>query len=301
MRPDISEFSYGYALTEELVSAHQSAITAAPIFPSLIAEGKEGAGWDMRLELLGIPAFLQFKVGHPVMRRTATEFTSNKFSVPVPPPKKNQPLCYRFYLRASKHSSQHASLVGLEAQHLVYYVAPAFHKPAQLDQAYLDKTVAQDSFWLRPSAVTLPDSREHHVSYLTPAGPYCFCSSYPTALEIDGSFEGFLRRAREHLANRRPVQLDDLLTDVSEQISALASERESSVNPREVRRPNDTGLQLGYMVPEVAKRNETLEIELTLNRAREELSLKARAAYLARTFLDAELLIIGPPIESVPA
>lgn len=42
MIPEISEFSYGFALTNELVS--WSKLTAASIFPSLIEEGKKG-GW----------------------------------------------------------------------------------------------------------------------------------------------------------------------------------------------------------------------------------------------------------------
>ena len=45
MRPMLSEFSYGYALTEELVSGGTANLTAAPIFPSLYAEGQIGGGW----------------------------------------------------------------------------------------------------------------------------------------------------------------------------------------------------------------------------------------------------------------
>ena len=40
MRPDISEFSYGYALTETLISTVPRRLKAAPVFPSLIEEGK---------------------------------------------------------------------------------------------------------------------------------------------------------------------------------------------------------------------------------------------------------------------
>ncbi|HEB70266.1 MAG TPA: hypothetical protein ENI88_11700 [Desulfobulbus sp.] len=42
MNPDFSEFSYGYAVTEELVTAMKAAVVAAPVFPSLYEEGKKG-------------------------------------------------------------------------------------------------------------------------------------------------------------------------------------------------------------------------------------------------------------------
>jgi len=44
MRPDFSEFSYGYAVTEEIVTANKATLVAAPLFPSLYKEGKTGGG-----------------------------------------------------------------------------------------------------------------------------------------------------------------------------------------------------------------------------------------------------------------
>jgi len=40
MTPEISEFSYGFALTNEIVA--WATLKIAPIFPSLIEEGKKG-------------------------------------------------------------------------------------------------------------------------------------------------------------------------------------------------------------------------------------------------------------------
>ena len=39
MRPDLSEFSYGYALTENLIQWVGTSLTAAPVFPSLLKKG----------------------------------------------------------------------------------------------------------------------------------------------------------------------------------------------------------------------------------------------------------------------
>ena len=62
MKPDIAEFNYGYALTDELIHWHGAGITAVPIFPSLYDEGQPGGGYDVKLDRGGIPLFLQFKL-----------------------------------------------------------------------------------------------------------------------------------------------------------------------------------------------------------------------------------------------
>ncbi len=62
MKPDISEFSYAYALVEDLIVWQKTSLTAAPIFPSLIKEGRSGGGYDVRLDRPSIPLFLQFRL-----------------------------------------------------------------------------------------------------------------------------------------------------------------------------------------------------------------------------------------------
>lgn len=59
MLPEISEFSYGFALMNELVGWTE--LSAAPVFPSLIEEGKAGGGYDVKLDWPGAPLYLQFK------------------------------------------------------------------------------------------------------------------------------------------------------------------------------------------------------------------------------------------------
>src|SRR4051794_37173385 len=72
--PEISEFSYGFALTNELVG--WTALKAAPMFPSLIEEGKKGGGYDVKLDAPGKPLYLQFKRAHCMTRRSAREISS---------------------------------------------------------------------------------------------------------------------------------------------------------------------------------------------------------------------------------
>lgn len=64
MQPDISEFSYGYALTEEFIFRSGMPLRAAPLFPSLLSEGKTGGGFDVSIPFVGYPLFLQFKLSH---------------------------------------------------------------------------------------------------------------------------------------------------------------------------------------------------------------------------------------------
>ncbi len=58
MKPDISEFSGAYAVTEALVRRWRRQLDTAPVFPSLIDEG--GLGCDVSLVL---PASLTTPAG----------------------------------------------------------------------------------------------------------------------------------------------------------------------------------------------------------------------------------------------
>lgn len=75
--------------------------------------------------------------------------------------------CYRMYLRPAGVSNQHQMLLDLEMQGKeVYYCAPQFHRPAELNAAYLSGTVCIRTFWTRPSEIgALPDNSEHHFSF----------------------------------------------------------------------------------------------------------------------------------------
>jgi hypothetical protein len=55
MIPKISEFSYGFALT----NVPWSKLNAAPILPSLIEEGKKGGGYNVELQFPDVPLYLR--------------------------------------------------------------------------------------------------------------------------------------------------------------------------------------------------------------------------------------------------
>ena len=197
MKPNISEFSYGYALTEELAKGFGKSITAAPVFPSLYQEGKKGGGWDVKLEKGGIPLFLQFKLSHYLKTASANERKSGHFSSPY----------YRMHLRPINHSKQHELLLDLErAGNEVYYSAPGFHEPNELNDAYLKNKVKDRSIWVKPTDITdITDTDEHYVAFQLPSTWY-FCSK-PKLIERNLSFSVFQENIITALSQKKETAL----------------------------------------------------------------------------------------------
>jgi hypothetical protein len=152
MKPDISEFSYGYALTSEVVQQYRMSLAGAPIFPSLIKEGT--VGYDLELPIIGCPVFFQFKLSDYMIRSTAKGMED----VGLPH--------YRMHLRPLKYSKQHNLLLALEEKgNLVFYVAPEFHRPTELNDAYLRMEVFKRSAFFRPKAIGVLNDEEHFVCF----------------------------------------------------------------------------------------------------------------------------------------
>jgi hypothetical protein len=78
MPAEFSEFSYGFAVTNELINGYRTPLVAAPVFPSLIEEGRTGVA-DVRLDRPGIPLFLQFKLPDCMLRNSAREIKEGWF------------------------------------------------------------------------------------------------------------------------------------------------------------------------------------------------------------------------------
>src|SRR5579863_6114902 len=133
MTPEISEFSYGFALTNEIVG--WASLKAAPIFPSLIEEGKKGGGYDVKLDMPGVPLYLQFKRADCMTRRSAREIRKHEALLSVP--------FYRFSITESGKSDQHTLLLALDdGTNEVFYAAPRFHELAEINQAWSASEVA---------------------------------------------------------------------------------------------------------------------------------------------------------------
>lgn len=247
MRPLLSEFTYGYGLTEELVRYYLPPLVAVPLFPSLRQEGQPGGGYDLRLDCPGIVLFLQFKLSDGMVYRNAAEVHQGIMTVPF----------FRMHLRAKRISNQHDMLISLEnSGETVYYVAPLFHKDTEMNCAYLSRSVFQQSRFFSPSGIgCLPDDNDHHVAFRSTGASY-LCSepkeikmfspeavlqqinsqSVSPAMTETPSLEEALRNARRHmleiLRRSRIIegtddselarQLPNFPQDIASQVSYLA-------------------------------------------------------------------------------
>lgn len=145
MKPQISEFSYGYALMEELVTyLKHSKIKSAPVFPSLYDEGRQGGGYDMKLEVETFPLFIQFKLSEYITAiARSKEVKANVY--------KKGKRFYRMKIWAKKYSKQHDLLLSLQQNNAyVYYAAPLFYKSEELNRYYMGQEIIKNSAFLRP-------------------------------------------------------------------------------------------------------------------------------------------------------
>jgi len=266
VKPNISEFSYGYALTDELIHSHGVPINAAPVFPSLYDEGQVGGGWDLKLSRPSVPLFLQFKLSECMTRRNCQEVRRGLMPVP----------CYRMHVRPSRFSRQHELLLDLEAKgHEVYYSAPAFHGPDELNEAYLQREVKSRSLWLRPSQIgPLPDDQSHHVSFRMNE-PWYFCSE-PRRGETKGAFDDFVAQMQRILyAQGETGTSESAFEKLAADIEQVAQRR-----------------------PDVSVR-----VKDDARRVLETASPVKRVAYYASVFLESQLFVVSRPeaqAEDVP-
>jgi hypothetical protein len=212
--PEFSEFSYGYAVTEYLVKRIGPPLHA-PTFPSLFAEGTVG-GFDVELDLPGIPLFLQFKLSDCMTRRNAWETRHGFLHSPF----------YRVYLRPLKYSQQHNLLLDLEARgNEVYYIAPAFHRKIEFDTAYLTGKVVSKSVFIRPSSIGhLRDDWEHHVSFKNESSKFgYFFSELPMRVKME-NWERVYKDAKTKCTKQKRAIRDHLFR-TEEIMQAIIQER----------------------------------------------------------------------------
>ena len=186
MNPEISEFSYGYAITEELIHVHVTPITAAPVFPTLYQEGQIGGGYDVEIRGPAVPLFIQFKLCHCLTTRNAALVKTGDLTIPY----------YRMNLMPRRHSRQHQLLLDLEsAGNDVYYCAPGFYEKREFDNAYRNQQVCNRSIWLMPSNIgSLPDQDDHYVAFKQPTDGYFYFCSDPREITASIDFGAVYKR-----------------------------------------------------------------------------------------------------------
>jgi hypothetical protein len=272
MTPEISEFSYGFALTNEIVG--WAPLGAAPVFPSLIEEGRVGGGYDVKLDMPAIPLYLQFKRADCMVTRRAREVSVHQLPISVP--------FYRFKITEAGKSDQHELLLALDdGSSLVYYAAPRFHELAEINEAWAHSLVADRSIFVAPSMIGALDDASHHIAYDDVDAWVC---SEPRAVEFLDSSELVQKLAvkldsdERLLRDKLPELLNSLHAAERRAESRLAERRETGLFPDGIRALSKLG------PPRVRVR---AAVDLT-----EPEGQLRQAADLAARIFDAQLIIV---------
>ena len=260
MKPDFSEFSYGYAVTEELASSLKAQLVGSPIFPSLYEEGQKGGGYDVKLPASGMALFLQFKLSDFLERTNAKEHRDGVMNVPY----------YRMHIRPTKHSDQHNLLLELEGSgETVFYIAPEFHLPRELNDYYLNKTVIQNSAAFSPKDIgVMPDDDDHYLVFDRASNIAHRCSDEPKSVRKASLSNGF--RALLMQRDARHINVNE------KNLRSLAN------NMLEVLESSESRLR---------KYKKSIDID-GIKRIVDEREPISGISYMARTFYDSELVIL---------
>ena len=200
--PEISEFSYGFALTNELVG--WTNLRAAPIFPNLVEEGRTGGGYDVRLEMPGVPMYLQFKRSECMTRSSAKEI-QNGASLSTP--------FYRFHLMDGAKSDQHRLLLQLDdGTNEVYYAAPRFHRFVEINSAWNTNSITARSIFVTPRQIGALSIGSHTVAFDQRRAYRCSDPKAVEFLNTDGLQKHLalrLRQERHSLQEILPTLIDN--------------------------------------------------------------------------------------------
>lgn len=261
MESRFSEFSYGYALTEELARGKLGKLTAAPVFPSLRKEAQ--VGYDVKLPFRGSPLFLQFKLSDYLKRSYALEW--HDFGSPY----------YRMHLRPEKHSRQHSLLMGLEAgseKDTVFYAAPEFYLVPDLNRAYLNENVLERSALFSPCDIgVLPDDGHHYVVFVDWMRTAYLYSKGRRPIERFYSGESFMERQLSRLARKKSG------------INTAFFEKTVNTIIQTIQREEYDSDQIRLLKQQLTTRKETLSDQARF------------AAYLSRAYFDAQFFIVAEP------
>jgi hypothetical protein len=273
MKPQFSEFTYGYTLTEEISKKYR--FRTVPIFPSLVEEGRVG-GYDVKLDI-GIPIFLQFKRSDFLSTANAKYHKYFKSQY------------YRFNLHASKYSKQHSLLLDLERKgHHVFYVAPKFHSQNSLHNYYFGANLIKKSIWVTPLNIgDIPDDKEHSVCFNKSTSLVYFCSE-PRKIEISSineaiSIEEFIYQKSTKLDLNKVIDIDNVIKE----------EDESNDN-----QPESMWLNTFQTLSDILKERQPSFSKKILNNFSEEENLIMKTAKLARIGFGLDMLLLEPEKKS---
>jgi hypothetical protein len=199
---EFTEFSYGFAITHELILQNSGNVVAAPEFPSLIREGQAGGGYDVRLNF-GTFLFLQFKLSEFMYGRRARY--RSLIGLPY----------YKFWITPRWQSQQHRMLVDLgNAGQQVYYAAPIFHLQTDFNTEFQGNTVVDRSAFINPAEIGYLADDDEHCIVFNIADAY-FCSQpQKVRLHTGGSLKEFVAAQMQVLNPTSTLELASMLNKI---------------------------------------------------------------------------------------
>jgi hypothetical protein len=215
MKVGYTEFSYGYAFTENLIRSSATAPTGAPVFPNLQQEGK--SGFDVQIDYPGAPLFFQFKLPELMTRDTASEI-SNYICPGLKTP------FFRISMMRSDISKQHELLMSLENKYpsSVFYVAGCISNLGKFNLAYNSAAVAKKSTFFSPKDIgLLPDAKTHTIAYQPNLDTAYFCSQ-PRAIKAL-PFESLSQQISAQFEQERFESMGRTAREVRKDVVGLAS------------------------------------------------------------------------------
>ncbi|WP_424940099.1 hypothetical protein [Aliiroseovarius sp. S253] len=267
MKLGYTEFSFGYAFTENLVRASATRPSGAPVFPNLVQEAQ--LGYDVRIDYPGVPVFFQFKLPELMVRDTAKEIATLRLrglSTPF----------FRMPLMRRDQSDQHAHLIALERDFpgAVFYASPLLETNGDFNTAYCAGSVHQQTALFSPNDIgPLPDNKSHSVAY-TSGSILAWRCSEPKEVKLntydnldltlsnrlterkDTDFEGSIQEVRRKIDRFLPSSIrqaeDQLRGRILERRSALEERAEDVARPDDVERVQHATTEL-LVVRELAR------------------------------------------------
>lgn len=242
MKIGYTEFSFGYAFTENLIRSASSAAKGAPIFPNLVQEAS--VGYDVHIDLPGLPLFFQYKLPELMKLTSASEISKHKIpGLAVP--------FFRMPLMRRDISNQHKHLIDLEKSYpwTVFYVTPMIESISEFNNAYNFAVVHQRSVFFSPTDVgQLPDDKSHSIAY-KPGLPYGYFCSEPQSIKVR-NFADIEQTARGLFNAKRFSTLRTSSQELRELVrSAVSSTMRESENiiatrtrARRVGQPGEAGI-----------------------------------------------------------
>ena len=208
---DFSESSYAFAFTHNFLNG-LSGLTAAPVFPSLQAEGRANGGYDVRLDLPGVAVFVQFKLVKFIRGKRTREFK-----------KLGWDQGYRVNFHAARNYAQQRALVALEQapNSGVFYAFPKFIRGEAMDASFRAGSIPNESGFLRPGSIGLLTGSGRCFSFDNATATSGYLFSEPTEVPLL-KFSAIIEKLRASLTESNQT-LRAAFPAVSESLNFISS------------------------------------------------------------------------------